>query len=380
MPVSVQTELKKEEQKLALPQDDYEMFDRDNFDQRQIRFEFAAPQDIAIDQEDIKTQDETVVDPKTLEMPVGPAGAYDDFGSTGGMEEVVIDGDEWTTHVYAHGYTWHPDMDDVDTVSRQRTHVEEMFQYLFDLNFMLGLDADNDGAINPGSGPDEYGMIPWLRNNIPSARTFDCEDYDGDSGDSEDYSDTPEDLLRGDAMKALRGRVIDINSGWDLMIGSHDAIMNFMGYSAGSTTDQERGPTFMERLQTSDVVQESFRLPYTMQPDYLPQDLRNASDFPDVMSFDVVDESTAVNPSGTEVIGHDEVFLIPDTDTWVDEYVDLREMGAPEAYGPVEQRGGERAWDYKARFGLKWDPFNEHPEATDCLHLSNVSALFGPNN
>jgi len=73
MPVS--TQQKQEEQKLAIPQEEYEMFSRENFDSKQLRYEFAAPQDIAIDQEDIKTQDETVLDPRTLEMPVGPAGA-----------------------------------------------------------------------------------------------------------------------------------------------------------------------------------------------------------------------------------------------------------------------------------------------------------------
>jgi len=117
-----------------------------------------------------------------------------------------------------------------------------------------------------------------------------------------------------------------------------------------------------------------------MQPDYLPQDLRNNSDFPDVMSFDVVDTNTAVNPGGTEVIGTDEVFLIPDVDLWMDEYLDLREMGSPEVYGPVQQRGGKRAFDYKARYGMKWDPFGNHPNATDVVHIKNVSELFGPNN
>jgi len=375
MPVS--TQQKQEEQKLAIPQEEYEMFSRENFDSKQLRYEFAAPQDIAIDQEDIKTQDETVLDPRTLEMPVGPAGAYDDFGSGGGMEEVVVDGDEITTHVYNHGFTWHPDMDSVDSVGRQRTHVQEMYHYLYDLNFFLGLDADNDGTVDPSSGPDKYGMFDWLRDSIPASRTFDCEDYDGDSGD-EDFTDTPEDLLRGDAMKAVRGRVLDINDGWDLMVGSHDAITNFMGYSAGATTDQRRGPTFMERLQDSDTVDSSFTMPYTMQPDYLPYSARD--ELPDMMSFDVVDENTAVDPSGSEVLGTDEVFLIPDTERWVDEYVDLWEMGSPEHYGPVEQRGGKRAHDYKNRFGLEWDFLGEHPEATDVIWLQNVSALFGSGN
>lgn len=370
MPVS--TQIKEEEQKLALPNDDYVMFSRENFDQKQLRYEFAQPADIAIDQEDIKTQDKTVLDPRTLEMPVGPAGAYDDFGSGGGVEEIVVDGEEWTTYVYNHGFTWQPDMDEVDTVERQRQHVFEMFQYFYDLNFMLGLDPNNDGTA------EIPGMLDWLRTTIPSERVFDAENYDGDSGDSEDYSDTPEDLLRGDAMKAVRGRVLDINDGWDLMIGSHDAIVNFTGYSVGSTSDQDAGPTFWTRLEDAGTVQDAFRLPYTMQPDYLPRDTQD--ELPNMMSFDVVDETTAVNPSGTEVIGNDEVFLIPDMDTWASEYVDLREMGQPEHYGPVEQRGGKRAHDYKNRFGLKWDPYGQHPNATDVVHIKNISALYGPEN
>lgn len=375
MPVS--TQVKEEEQKLAIPQEDYVMFSRENFDQKNLRYEFAAPQDIAIDQEDIKTQDETVIDPRTLEMPVGPAGAYDDFGSGGGLEEVVVDGEEWTTHVYNHGFSWQPEMDSVDSVGRQAKHVQEMFHYLFDLNFFLGLDADNDGTVDPSTGPDVYGIFDWLRDSIPTTRTFNCEDFDGDSGD-QDYTDTPEDLLRGEAIKAVRGRVLDINSGWDLMVGSHDVITEFMGYSAGSTTDQQRGPTFMQRLKDADTVSEAFRLPYTMQPDYLPKSA--VDELPDMMKFDLVDEATAVNPAGTEAIGYDELFLIPDTSAWVDEYVDLREMGKPQHYGPVKQRAGRRAHDYKNRFGLKWDPVGEHPEATDVIHLTNVSALFGSGN
>jgi hypothetical protein len=368
MPVS--TQQKEEEQKLAIPQEEYEMFSRENFDQKNLRYEFAAPSDIAIDQEDIKTMDETVIDPRTMEMPVGPAGAYDDFGSGGGIEEIVVDGEEWETFVYNHGFSWHPDMDDVESLGRQRRNVEEMFHYLFDLNFFLGVDSDNDGTA------EIPGMIDWMRSNIPSTRTFDAEDFDGDTGDK-DYTDVPEDLLRGEAMKAVRGRVLDINGGWDLMIGSHDAITNFMGYSAGATTDQRRGPTFMERLEDSDTVQDSFTLPYTMQPDYLPKSARD--DLPDVMSFDLVDETTANNPAGSEIIGNDEVFLIPDTDRWVDEYVDLREMGSPEHYGPVEQRGGKRAHDYKNRYAHKFDPLGEHPEVTDAVHVKNVSVLFGGN-
>jgi len=370
MPVS--TEQKKEEQKLALPRDDAEMFTRQDFDQKRLRYEFASVSDLAIDQEQIKTEDITSVDPRTLEMPVGPAGSHDDFGTSGGMEEVVVEGQEWETFVYGHGFSWHPDMDSVDTVGRQRRHVEEMFHYLGDLNFFLGVDTDNDGA------NEIPGMFDWLRNNIPSSRVFDCENYDNDSGD-EDFTDVPEDLLRGEAMQAAAedfgAQVLDINSGWDLMVGSPTAINQFAGYSVGATTDQQRGPTFMERLEDADTVQDAFSLPYKLQPTYLHNDAD--SELPDVMRYDLVHQDTANNPSGQAQVGYDEAFLIPDTETFMSDYVDLRETSAPKHYGPTEERGGKRAHDYKWRYGHQFNPYGKYNKADDVIHLKNISALFG---
>jgi hypothetical protein len=371
MPVS--TEIKQEEQKLALPREDDEMFVREDFDQKRLRYQFAGVQDIALDQEKIKTEDIEVLDPDTLEMPVGPAGAFDDFGTAGGMETIMVDGQEWETFTYDNGFKWHPDMDPVDSVSRQRTAVEEMFHFLGDINFFMGMDVDGDGT-------NEYqGMFEWLRNNIPSARTFDCEDYDGDSGD-EDFSEVPEDLIRGEVIQSVYedfgGSVLDPNNGFDLMIGSPTAIQQFKGYSAGSTSDQERGPTFWERLTDADTVQSAFNFPYKLQPDYLHDAAEQ--DIPDdFMQFTTVDQSTAVNPSGMELLGYDEVFLIPDVDTWMDEYVDLRESSEPAHYGPVEEMSGSRAHGYKWRYGHKFDPYEKYSDATDVVHLQNISTLFG---
>lgn len=373
MPVSTTT--KKEEQKLAIPRDDDEMFVREDFDQKRLRYEFAGVDDIALDTETVKTEDIEVLDPETLEMPVGPAGAHDDFGSSGGIETIMVDGQEWETFVYDNGFYWHPDMDSVDSIDRQRMAIEEMFHFLGDINFFLGVDADGDGT-------NEYkGMFEWLRTNIPSNRVFDCEDYDGDAtGASNDYSDVPEDLIRGEAFQAVAedfgGSALDMNSGFDLMVGSPTAINQFKGYSSGSTTDQERGPTFWERLTDADTVQSAFNTPYKLQPDYLPDSV--TSDIPtDFLRFDLVDQGTAVNPAGLPQLGYDEVFLIPDTELWMDEYVDLRESGAPAHYGPVEQMSGKRGHSYKWRYGHKFDPLEKHSTATDVVHIKNVSELFG---
>jgi len=373
MPVS--TTVKQEEQKLAIPRDDDEMFVREDFDTKRLRYQFAGPLDIALDQERIKTEDIEVLDPETLEMPVGPAGAFDDFGSSGGIETIMVDGQEWETFVYDNGFYWHPDMDSVDSIERQRTAVEEMYHFLGDINFFLGMDPDGDGN-------NEYqGMFQWLRSAIPSNRVFDCEDYDGDgTGDGNDYTDVPEDLIRGDVFQAVAedfgGSVLDMNDGFDLMVGSPTAINQFKGYSTGSTTDRERGPTFWERLTDADTVDEAFNLPYKLQPDYLPDSVKD--DIPtDFMRFNLIDQDTAVDPSGMAQVGYDEVFLIPDIETWMDEYVDLRESGAPAHYGPVEEMSGKRGHGYKWRYGHKFDHLEKHSSATDVVHITNVSQLFG---
>jgi len=371
MPVS--TTVKKEEQKLAIPRSDDEMFTREDFDQKQLRYEFAAPLDVALDQGTIKTEDIEVLDPETLEMPAGPAGPYDDFGSTGGVETIMVDGQEWETFTYDNGFYWHPDMDSVDSVERQRTAVQEMFHYLGDINFFLGIDADGDGN-------NEYpGVFQWLRDNIPAGRTFNCDDYDGDT-DDEDFTDVPEDLVRGEVFQAVAedfgGSALDMNDGFDLMVGSPTAINQFKGYSAGETTDRLRGPTFWERLQDADTVSDAFNLPYKLQPDYLPESVKN--DIPaEFLRFDLIDQETAVNPNGMAQVGYDEVFLIPDLEMWMDEYVDLRESGAPAHYGPVEEMSGKRGHGYKWTYAQKMDPLEKHSSATDVVHLTNVSELFG---
>lgn len=371
MPVS--TTVKKEEQKLAIPREDDEMFTREDFDTKRLRYDFAAPLDIAIDQEKIKTEDIEVLDPDTLEMPVGPAGAHDDFGSTGGIETIMVDGDEWDSFVYDNGFYWHPDMDSVDSVERQRMAVEEMFHFLGDINLFLGIDVDGDGT-------NEYqGLFEWLRDSIPSQRTFDCEDFDGDSGD-DDYTDVPEDLIRGDVMTAVAedfgGQVLDMNNGFDLMVGSPRAIRQFKGYSVGATDQEMRGPTFWERLTDADTVNSAFNLPYKLQPDYLPDAAED--DIPeDFLRFTLVDQDTAVDPSGMSQIGYDEVFLIPDVEAWMDEYIDLRESGSPVHYGPEEKMSGKRGHGYKWRYAHKFDPLGKHSTATDVVHIQNVSELFG---
>lgn len=357
MPVS--SELYEQQQTIAEPAENA-MFERENFDRKGLRMELADPQSLSADTKYIEREDKVLPDPRTLQMPVGPTGMGEVGG--GGMETIRLDGERWRTFRYAHGFEMNREDGEMD-LARQRDYVMETFDFLYDLNFLYGME--NVGAWN--------GVFDEIRTRVPNERTFDCEDYDGDSGDK-DYRDVPEDLVIGDAMKALRGEVVDINDGWELAVGAHDAITQ-MNYSAGETDGVQRGPTFRERMQDADAVQNFLRMPYDTQLDYLPDDAD--ADIPDFEEYDVVDESTAVNPSGDAVLGYDELFLMPDMDVVMDEFWDVREMGSPEHYGPIEAREGKLAHDYVNRFTAKADPKGEHPEFTDIVHLKNVSELFG---
>lgn len=362
MPVS--SEITKQQRTVAEPAENA-MFERENFDRKGLRMELADPEILDADTKYIERDDKVLPDPRTLTMPVGPTGMGEVGG--GGMETIRLDGERWRTFRYAHGFEINREDGDMD-LARQRDYVMETFDFLYDLNFLYGMENVSDWD----------GVFDEIRSRVPANRTFDCEDYDGDStGASNDYTEVPEDLIVGDAMKEVRGEIIDINEGWELAVGSHDAITQ-MNYSAGESTDQVRGPSFRQRMQDADAVQNFLRMPYDTQLDYLPEDAD--ADIPDFEEYSIVDESTAVKSGGGDkdgLIGYDELFLMPDMDTVMGDFWDIREMGTPEYYGPIESREGKLAHDYVNRFTAKADPKGEHPEYTDVIHLENVSELFG---
>jgi hypothetical protein len=362
MPVS--SELYEQQRTVAEPAENV-MFEREDFDRKGLRMEFADPVDLSMETDFVEREDKTLPDPRTLDMPVGPTG----MGEVGGgaMETIRLEGERWPTYRYAHGFEMNRE-DANGGVERQRDYILETFDFLFDLNFMFGMQ---------GIGHWD-GMIPELRDRIPAERTFDCEDYDNDGTGNEsgkpDFSAVPEDLVVGEAMQALRGEVIDINEGWQVAVGSHTAITQ-MNFSAGEDQDVERGPTFRERMRDADAVQNFVRLPYKTQLDYLPDDAD--ADIPEFAQYDIVDTGTAVDPAGEPVIGNDELFLLPDMETVMGGYWDIRETATPQHYGPFEERQGRLAHDYVARSTMKADPTADYPEFADAIHLTNVSALFG---
>lgn len=357
MPVSSQRT--QEERTIAEPAE-HVMFEREGFDEKQLRRDLAQTTPINIDDFHVERDDVEFVDPRTLDMPT-----LSGMGETGGsgIQTLRLDGERWRTYRFVHGFSTLRE-DDTST-ERQSQATMEMFQFFADVAFFTGLGP---------SGNLASGVFDYMRSNIPAPRTFDCEDFDGDSGDVADLNGTEEDLFNYHIMKELRGRVLDVNDGWDAVVGSHGALVNF-GKLSGAEGG-EPGREYWDRL--SDVLGERIRIPYTTQPTVLPRDLSstedselNASD----LQVDLADPDTAVNP-GSAPIGDDELFLIPDMDIASSEFWRTYEMGAPDVFGPIEERGGKEFFDWVWRYTHKFDPSGQYPELADAVHVKNVSELF----
>ncbi len=363
MPTS--TTRNKKQQTVAEPLEN-QMWEREGFDRRGIRREFAGVQNIGLGDKYVEQDDRTIVDPRTIDMPVGPTGMGETGGS--GVEMVRVDGERWPTHRWVQGFTTLAE--DNDNVAEQRNAVLELFDFFADASFLTGLGPNGEYA---------DGMFDWLRNAIPAERTFDAEDYDGDSGD-EDYSGVEENLIKYDAYSEVSGKILDNdNANWDVMVGSQSALANFNKISGSEGGIS--GESYWSRLNDPNAiggVEEMNLIPDDIAPTRLPSDLENELDV-DQMIVDLVDDSTAVKSGGADsngVIGNDEVFLLPNLEDVRENYWRVHEMGTPQTFGPLDQRGGKTAYDYATRYTHRFNPKAAHAAATDAVHIKNPSVLF----
>lgn len=361
MPVS--TKLRQSDFELSEPADN-EFFEREGLDRKNYRREFAQPIDLDVYEDRyIEREDRTALDPRFLDVPTQPSGMGEIGGS--GMEALEIDGKRWDTYVYRDGFTVN-EITDNTNLDMQRMGLEERADFLFDAYFLAGMDGVSQSP----------SMVDYLRGAIPSNRTFDLEDYDGDgTGNGPDLGGHEEDFFAVEAMSDVDDlRLLDINEGWDTMLGSKNAILSLNareGTDAGTS-----GPSYKDRLQEDNLIQNFMAMPPSLRMNTAPRD----SDIPEdeIPSVDLVDSSTAVNPSGEEVLGNDEAFIFPDMDVVTQDFWRLGESSSP-TYFPSEGRGGKRHHDYSMRYTHFFNPTGKYPAASGAIHLKNVSQLFGNN-
>jgi len=360
--MTTSTPQNKRQQSLAEPLEN-QMFEREGFDRRGIRREFAGVQALSLDDKHVQQDDQTFVDPRTIDMPVGPTAMGDVEGQ--GVRMLDIEGDRWPSFRWTQGFEQLKE--DSGDVEDQRNAVLELLDFFADTAFLTGI------------GPDSQyrdGMFDWLRNSIPSERTFDLSNtgnYD---------TDRPENVIHKDAMEQVDGRLMDLETAnWDVMVGSQTSLAQFN--QVRDSSSGIIGNTYFDALMDEDNAMGGINdwslVPEDIAPAKVPYDSgENSSEMLDQFTVNLVDTSVDVKSSGDEdgQIGTDEVFLLPSMDEVRDKFWRVHEMGEPELFGPLDLRGGKEAYDYAWRYTHRFNPKRRHPNATDAIHLKNVSDLF----
>jgi len=340
---------------LEVPED--AMFRREGFDRPGIRRELANVTAISLDTIEIEREPREFVDPRTVDMPFGPT----EFGETGGsgVEEIRVDGRDWRTVRYANGVEYNSEEQPND-LSMQSDAILETFDFLADANFLKGVyDRRNDVQIREG-------VFDFMKGNIPSDRTIDCDDFDNDGSGNEagnpDYSDTPENVIKYEAYSRISGDLLSREDpNWDVAIARQESLAKL---NRVTQTNSGR-TTYRALLNSGDAkggISSELLIPSELRLHNVPAGHNLESD---ELTIDLTTE-----------LGADEMILIPDLDVAQRRWMRLAEMPSPEIF-ETDLRMGRGAIDMVWRYSHQFDPYDTYPNLKDAVHLQNVSDLFG---
>ncbi|MDB9247457.1 hypothetical protein PN419_00350 [Halorubrum ezzemoulense] len=351
MPTS--TRNKNQDTEMFEPAEDA-MFERRDFDRPGIRRELAAVQPIAIDDLYVEREDKEFVDPRTMDMPFGPTGLGETGGS--GVETVRIDGEEWKTLRYVHGFEYFEEEGVTDIDLQQRASLE-MFDFLADANFLKGITDQRTGnQLRPGA-------LQVMKDNIPSARTIDCSSLDAS------YDEVPENVINYEAYQRISGDLLTRGDpNWDLMIGRQDALAKLNKLQETSSAGRI---TYREAINMGEArggVNQDVLIPDELELSVIPRG--EQSELADI------DEEDELSVDLTTELGPNELILVPDAQVHRQSVFRLSEMPSPETFGPYDLRGGREAVDYAWRYSHKFNPENRYPQLRDYIHLKNIDAIF----
>lgn len=327
---------------------DRQLYTREGFDRKQIRYEFANSNPLELSDRQIKNADQLYVNHETVEFSEGPTGIGE--GGDAGVSFLVEQGDEFPTTRYAKGFT--VDAEELEAgatdIRDQRDALLEMFDFEHDARFLTGYDR-GDGTWIPG-------LFEWLDNNIPSERVLDCSSFT--------YDGVEENVIKFDAFNTIDNRLMSVNSPmWGAMVGSVDALNHFSKVNDGSSDRS----SYWQRInvdQGSGVgVNRRLWMPDELQFDRVAD------------GQDPFTKSLTAGNSNWDGLGTDECYLLPDMDEVRANYWQLYEIPEPRMFSN-EKDMGKRRFDYIDRYAHQFDPLGQHSEATDAVKLTNISSLF----
>lgn len=350
MPTSNRTQ--QEDTTVFEPEQDA-MFERRDFDRPGIRRELAGVSPIALDDLTIERDDKTFVDPRTMDLPMGPTGLGETGGS--GVETLRIDGEEWKTLRYVHGFEFFEEEGVTDAEMQRRASLE-MFDFLADANFLKGIENNKTGqTVRPGA-------IQSMKDAIPSERVIDCSQFV-----DTDTETVPENVVNYEAYKRISGDLLARDDpNWDLMLGRQEALAQL---NKLQDTKSAGRMTYREAINSGEArggVNDDVLIPDSLELSVLPRG----------EDINGVPESEELSVDLTTELGPDELLLVPDAEVHRNRVFRLSEMPSPETFGPYDQRGGRQAVDYAWRYSHQFDPEQRYPELRDYIRLTNISSIF----
>lgn len=337
---------------------DRQLWKRYGLDRENIRYEFSNSNNLGLTDHFVEYEDKLYPDANSIDFADGPTGVGE--GGSTGVNFLIEDGERIPTRRDVYGFSLAREdvLAGYEDAGRQRNAMMEMFDFENDVRFISGYDQ-GDGQWVPG-------VFEWLDENIPSDRIFDCSLYKGgESGDTADYTGVEENLIKFDAHREISNELMTVNNpSWGAMVGNQNALTHFHKMNEGSAGRA----SYWERLNTKDNSDDVGVDRLLWMPDEMT--FARAPDGQDPYSVSLVDGN-----KNWDGLGDDEVYLLPDMEHVRNNLWRIYESPTPTLFSDTQEMGKVR-FDYVNRYAHDFDMKGEHSDATDCVKLTNVSALY----
>lgn len=357
------TSILNQKQQTVIQPDEELMFDRQGFDRRNIRLDFAPQRAIEPGTKFIEQGDAVFMHPES-DTPTAPTSVGEVFGN---VDMVRVVGGTQEIPRYTHGF--HVDVEDeevdmaAERMAEMRDGIMELFTIEADLAFLTGLNDEAGNTIFKG-------VFTWLEDNMPSENVINCNNFDPSSGD---LNGIPANIVKQEAYSKVTGEYVETQ--WDLAVAKHPvwAEFNQLGDFSGASVESH-----WEMVQASDDdadvgINRRILLPNKTGLRGPPGggDLRFDVTFPTRTNSSFDSDLSDL----TDFTDDDDVmYLIPNHGG---DFYELHEQPSPDVR-EVDKEGWKRRIEYKWRAGVVQGQTHKRDSniAQDAIKLENVTALF----
>lgn len=351
--------LTKEQMTLVKP-DENLMFDREGFDRRAIRQDFAPTRSLAAGQRYVEEGQAVFIDPDS-DMPIGPTGLGESMGN---IELVRVTGSTVKIPRYTHGFSLDVEDTEVDDsfVTDMRDGIMELFDIQADYAFLQGLTDEQGNTVFKG-------VFQWLDDNMPASNIIDCSTYDPSAGD---LQGVPANIITQKAYEQVSGEYIDQNnSQWDLAAAKPEVWSYWNQYGTFDGAVVMSQWDLVQATENTDGV--GVRRRVTIPHSIGLRGPRGGESLQLDVTMPTRTNAGYVSPLATD--DDDVMYLIPQHNG---DFYELYEQGSPDVRGPIEKEGWQERWEYKWRAGVVQGQTHKRSTniAQDAIKLENVTALF----